>query len=342
MARNMQLILLEESNLARVADPTAGAGGFEALTEALCQKAWALFQEIESEGGIVGSLTRGALQVRIAAVRAEREKAVATRRDPITGTSEFPDIREAAVSVLLPSPLWGGDRLLAQQARVGVQAPTSPKVAPTSPSPTLPHKGGEGAGARLSSLVAQAATGTSLNELAASAPGGDPVAAAPLPSIRAAEPFERLRDRSDAMLAETGVRPKVFLANLGPIAAFTARTTYAKNFFEAGGFETWGNETPTAPTDLVKTGLDWLGAGAAAEKRACLCSSDEVYAREAAETAKLFRDAGVERICLAGRPGELKAMLREAGVESFIFAGCDALAVLSLLHESGSSIQASM
>ena len=91
LARNTQLILLEEANLWRVADPAAGAGGFEALTDALCEKAWALFQEIEREGGIVESLARGSLQARIAAVRAAREKAVATRKEPITGTSEFPE-----------------------------------------------------------------------------------------------------------------------------------------------------------------------------------------------------------------------------------------------------------
>ena len=69
IARNTQLILLDESNLARVADPAAGAGGFEALTDALCEKAWALFQEIEREGGILESLKGDKLQARIAAVR---------------------------------------------------------------------------------------------------------------------------------------------------------------------------------------------------------------------------------------------------------------------------------
>src|SRR4051794_26600099 len=73
LARNTQLILLEESNLWRVGDPAAGSGGFEALTDALCRTAWDLFQAIEREGGIVESLSRGALQARIAAVRAERE-----------------------------------------------------------------------------------------------------------------------------------------------------------------------------------------------------------------------------------------------------------------------------
>ena len=50
LARNAQLILLRESNLGFVADPAAGAGAFEALTQALCDKAWGLFQEIEGRG----------------------------------------------------------------------------------------------------------------------------------------------------------------------------------------------------------------------------------------------------------------------------------------------------
>ncbi len=58
-----------------------------------------------------------------------------------------------------------------------------------------------------------------------------------LPRIRLAEPFEQLRDASDRALAATGARPTVFLANLGKLSDFTARTLFAKNFFEAGGIE---------------------------------------------------------------------------------------------------------
>src|SRR5205814_2657188 len=56
VARNTQLVLLEESNLAKVSDPGAGAGGIEALTSALCTSAWALFQEIEKAGGVFAAL----------------------------------------------------------------------------------------------------------------------------------------------------------------------------------------------------------------------------------------------------------------------------------------------
>jgi methylmalonyl-CoA mutase len=58
-----------------------------------------------------------------------------------------------------------------------------------------------------------------------------------LPPMRLAAPFERLRDRSDQILKDKGARPKVFLANLGTAADFTARATFAKSFFEIGGIE---------------------------------------------------------------------------------------------------------
>ena len=62
LARNAQLILLRESNLGFVADPAAGAGAFEALTKALCEKAWGIFQEIEGQGGLPSALASGAFQ----------------------------------------------------------------------------------------------------------------------------------------------------------------------------------------------------------------------------------------------------------------------------------------
>ena len=65
-ARNAQQVLREEANLYRIGDPAAGAGGLEALTDALCSKAWALFGEIERRGGALAVLTSGWLQALIA------------------------------------------------------------------------------------------------------------------------------------------------------------------------------------------------------------------------------------------------------------------------------------
>ncbi len=105
VARNTQLLLLEESNLARVADPGAGAGALEAMTQQLCTVAWSLFQDIETAGGVWAAVETGLIQRKVAAVRVERERAIARGKDILTGTNAFPDIHETAPAVLDVAPL---------------------------------------------------------------------------------------------------------------------------------------------------------------------------------------------------------------------------------------------
>jgi methylmalonyl-CoA mutase len=266
IARNTQLILSEESNLARVGDPAAGSGAFEALTEQLCRAAWTQFQEIESAGGAWAALERGLIQHNVAAVRAAREKAVARGEDILTGTSAFPDLDETPPAVLAVPPRDFADDTPAQAT------------------------------------------------------------AEPLPRLRLAEPFERLRDRSDSILAATGARPKIFLATLGTPAEFTARANFAKSFFEAGGIEAVVGDGFASRAEMIAA-LKRSGA-----RLACLCSSDEVYAREALEAANALAPL-TTHLYLAGRPKE-HAALKVAGIGTFIHAGCDAIETLAAAHQA--------
>lgn len=262
-ARNTQLVLLEESNLAKVSDPAAGSGGIETLTKQLCEAAWALFQEIEKAGGMFASLEQNLLQRKVLATRAAREAAIAKRRDVLTGASEFPNLHEADATVLEARPV-----LLPPYGEGKI---TFDKLAP----------------------------------------------------MRLAAPFEVLRDKSDAVLKAKGARPKIFLANLGTAADFTARATFAKSFFETGGIEAVDTEGFADPAAL---GAAFKASGAAT---ACLCSSDKVYAAHAVAAAQALQAAGAKHIYLAGRPGEQETALRGAGVGDFVFAGGDALAMLT-------------
>jgi methylmalonyl-CoA mutase len=260
LARNTQLVLMEEANLHRVDDPAAGAGGIEDLTNELCRAGWALFQEIERAGGAPSALQAGTIQAKVAAVRAARAAAIADRKDTLTGMTNFPHLAEMSVMVLDANPI-------------------APEPAPSA------------------------------------------IGLPPLPRFRLAEPFERLRDASDRLRDETGARPRVFFANLDTPAEFTARATFAKNFFEAGGIEAIGNDGFASRDEMLRA---FQASGA---RLACICSSDEVYAREAASAAHHLSRAGAT-VYLAGRPGNSEASLRAAGVSSFIFAGCNALAEL--------------
>ena len=140
--------------------------------------------------------------------------------------------------------------------------------------------------------------------------------AEPLPRIRLAEPFEPLRDASDTILAKTGARPKVFLANLGTPADFTARATFAKNFFEAGGIEAVGNEGSNA------TGPSPPPSRPPAPTLACLCSSDKVYEQRSRRPRprRSKRPARRTSILPAG-PASARPRCAAAGVQSFIFDG---------------------
>lgn len=258
VSRNTQLILLEESNLAKVSDPAAGSGGLEEMTDQLCNAAWALFQDIEAAGGAADAIESGFIQKKVALVSAERQAAVAKRKDSLTGTSDYPNIAETSGGVL-------------DVPRVSVPPlPAAKTFAALSPS-------------------------------------------------RLSEPFERLRDASDAALVAHGKRPTVALVELGSAADFTARANFAKNLFEAGGIET-----------IAVTGAEAFKKSGAL--LACLCSSDEVYEREAQNAANSIAEAGAKFIYLAGRPKDPKPF-QDAGIKGFIYAGCDALAVLQQAHD---------
>lgn len=274
LSRNTSLILLEESNLYRMVDPAAGAGSIEALTDALCEKAWGLFRLIEGQKagediGLSAALSNGFVAEMIRDTRDGRLRDIATRKLPLTGVSEFPDINEAPATVLAPA---------------------------------VAIRRGENA----------------------------------LPSKRLAEPYESLRDRADAIAAKSGSRPTVFLANLGRVADFTARATFAKNAFEAGGLAAITNDgfAEGEGTDLVAMTGAFKASGAT---MACIASSDALYAAEAADAAMALVASGAVAVYLAGKPGENAGALAAAGVSGYVFARCDMLTFLdgALRHFEG-------
>ncbi len=145
-----------------------------------------------------------------------------------------------------------------------------------------------------------------------------------LPKVRRDEAFEELRARSDAHLAATGARPRVFIAALGPAAAHTARVGFAANLLQAGGIEPVHEPETVGEADVAEA---FTNSGA---KAACLCSSDKLYAEQAEGVAAALVSAGAGPVLLAGRPSgaEREAYLR-AGVGEFVFSGGDAVALLS-------------
>ncbi|WP_394841765.1 methylmalonyl-CoA mutase family protein [Pendulispora brunnea] len=240
VARNTGLVLREESFLGKVADAAGGSYYFETVTDTLAREAWNRFRAIEREGGIAEAERSGRLAAKFEANWKAQLKAIATRKMPILGVSEFANLRER-----------------------------------------LPHP---------------------------TPPPGD------AGTHRDAAVFEELRARAEA----AGHPPEALLLTLGSFAESRPRAGFAAGFFAAGGISS--------------------RESAQDEKAAivCLCGTDDAYAAEAAERAKKLKAAGCARVLLAGRPGALEASLRDAGIDGFIYVGCDAVAILSALLDGAS------
>jgi methylmalonyl-CoA mutase len=118
-ARNTALVLREESQLGRVIDPAGGSYYVEARTESLARAAWERFSRMERAGGVVALIASGALRARYGEEWAKRDAAIAKRREPVLGVSEFANPEEQ-----LPSPV-------------------PPPVEPPRGPALVPHRDGE-------------------------------------------------------------------------------------------------------------------------------------------------------------------------------------------------------
>lgn len=195
LARNTQLLLLEEAQLGRTFDPAGGSFYVESLTRELAQQGWRAFQAVEAAGGIMAVLADGTLAEAVESSWNARLAGLGTRRQAVTGVSDFP---------LLEEPASAG-----RGAHAAVSA--------------------EGEGPELAGLDGTGRGAHAAAEPPLGKPGGG------LPVRRPAQPFEDLRDAADRHLARTGRRPTVVVAALGPEAAHGPRTTWVRNLLAAGG-----------------------------------------------------------------------------------------------------------
>lgn len=104
-ARNTQLVLMEESHLGRVADPAGGAWYLDQLTDDLARAAWAKFQAIEAAGGLAAALASGQIAADIAAVRDDRQAAIAEGKRKLLGVTVFQDKDARPVEVDTATPV---------------------------------------------------------------------------------------------------------------------------------------------------------------------------------------------------------------------------------------------
>ncbi len=317
IALNSQVLLKEESHLRRVTDPAGGSWYIESLTDQLARAAWASFQACESAGGMVPALLNGVLAEQVREVSAAKELAIARRKDAITGVSEFANLEEEPLEKELPDL-----SSLREQAGKRLASHRTERDDKACQEKLEALKGVELISAmRMGMAIEAAQAGATLQEIL-SGRESQAVEAPALVPKREAQGFEALRAISDEVLAKTGKRPSIFLANLGPIPKHKARSGFAQNFAEAGGLQALTNDGFATAEEVGKA---YQASGASL---AILCSSDDVYEEMAADTARVLKEAGAKRVLLAGKPADPEA-LSAAGVDGYIFMGANVLEVVS-------------
>lgn len=146
------------------------------------------------------------------------------------------------------------------------------------------------------------------------------------------EPIERYRDADEfeSIVARTQVEgiemPKVFLANLGPPSEHSARSGFAKRYFDAIGLPYKDTEGFDSPDTILKA------FEASDARAAAICGTDVRYEELAASLASKL-ESQAEVIVYFGNPGARREELGSAGVTHFAYLGFDAVATARSIFE---------
>lgn len=314
LAINTHHILAEEAHLGRVADPAAGSWYVESLTDGLARAAWQRFRELEAGGGIELALLSGRLAARLGRSADDLRLAVAHREMAIVGVSEFPNLAEEALS--RQQPQAPDVEIDESSFPPGMTAARLEELAVAS------EETGEVDGRLTAAIVSAMGDGATATDVAQLLLGDGPVSCRRIEPIRLAQPFEELRAASERWAAANDRRPRVQLIHLGPLAEHGARASFLRNLFATAGVECISSPPCQSAEDAVSAFAGDRVDGAV------LCGTDERYVEFLAEGAPALKGAGAGWLFLAGRPREHHPVWTQAGVDHFLFHGCDVLAVM--------------
>ncbi len=303
MALNTQNILREECHLDKVRDPASGSYFVERLTHDLAAAAWDRFQHIELAGGMANQMRSGAISRELGETLASKRRDIALRRDPVTGVSSFPNLEEKRPTRRRSDR---GKRPLPDDESTAV------------------HRAVGSSSVSFEGAVENASEGVSVRDLIELFPGHDePTRMAALPAEREAVAFERLRDASDKQLHKTGARPHAFLAAVGQLSDHGWDVSSVVNLLAAGGVTVVRGEGLEGVADSI------AAYEASGSRTAVVCAPDELIP----DLARNIKNRGAHRVLVGGRPGANVDRWRIEGVDGYIFAGCDAIALLTDIHE---------
>ncbi|EZP76063.1 methylmalonyl-CoA mutase large subunit [Parageobacillus genomosp. 1] len=315
IARNTQLILFEEAHIANVIDPAGGSYYVETLTAQVAEETWKLFQQIEAKGGIVQALADGFVQEQVEAVARQRQKNVETRKEKIVGTNFYANLAEEPLEKINESQAQRSSSSIIDEEHVAAL------------------QAGFANQQWIETAVDMALRRATAQEIEAALKTEEAsIHVKPITQWRLAEPFERLRQASEAHLEKYGERPAVHLINIGNIPNYKARADFITGFFEAGGMAVEKSEGVHSAEEAVSEAINASGT------HYVICGSDESYVDIVPALAKAFKQAKPNaKLYVAGKqPADVEQIFIEAGVDGFIHIGSNCYeTIVSFMKEMG-------
>ncbi len=327
IARNVQIILKEESHLDSLIDPAGGSYYVEKLTHDVAEEVLKLIKNIEEKGGIIEALKTGFVQAEIKKVVDARNKNISKRKDVIVGNNMYANVKEDRIPEKTDnSEIIKKRTEYLQKYRVAGSQENNKSILEKL-NKLMENVSSDSLETAVDAILQGATLGEVTKSIRASVKQS--ITIEKLNIHRAAEIFESLRNEADRIENEKGTRPKIFLANMGPLRKHKARADFSRGFFEVAGFDV-----------IYPDGFDTPEAAAAAALKSgtkiiCICSTDDNYPEIVAPITSKIKEVNPDLVViLAGYPKEQIEDHKNAGVDEFIFMGADVYSICKKLLES--------
>ncbi len=299
IARNQQLILSEESYLDKVADPAAGSYYIEKLTDQIGEAAWQVFQEVETEGGLMQAIENGTVQSAIQESQQERNQAIASRGRTFVGTNQYSNAEDKMADQL--DSTYKTVSLNESENEFEIDAENLPE-----------------------SLAMAFADGATLGDIAPHLFDFNRHLFRTVAPYRGPQAFEELRLATE----NHDTIPHVLNLPLGNKKWRKGRSTFSANFFGCAGYDI---EDPIGFEDTD-------AAIKAVEEQQpdiiVICSSDKEYKELVPAICGGIKELDNQPIVvLAGHPKEDIESYKNAGVDEFIYSKCNVLETLKRFQQ---------
>jgi methylmalonyl-CoA mutase len=295
VARNQQLILQHEVNLAKLIDPSGGSYAIETLTDQIAGKAWTHFQAIEAQGGIISALQAGTIQTEIDAITSARSARYAKRKDKLVGTNMYVNGGEAQPKIT-HSDYQSFDAETVIDAKLNTDS--------------------------VQSFMTAIKKGATIAQIHYAFDTPPDVGIQPLKPYRYAQPFEKLRHAVFAYAKRHGKHPAIYLANIGELRRHKPRTDFTLGFLGVGGFD-FINPAGETSVEAIAQSIQAYHPDAVV-----ICGTDDDYQTIVPELVRVLKAQNPNQpVILAGYPKDHVEAYQQAGVDEFIALGADCLAL---------------